>query len=153
MDGTSYPISPSGFLLENFNGHTCAVMISYISDSQNMLILGDTFFRNYYTELWYSALTIKIAATSTPNIIASLKPPINPPTPPSPTPTPDSSSDVGLIVGLVIGAVLLIVLMIVLVLWLKPKLDKTSASIVPAASLNNTSIYSMDKYDATDETL
>ena len=50
MDNTDYPITPSGFLVENYNNYTCAAMVSNISDSQNMLLLGDTFFRNYYVE-------------------------------------------------------------------------------------------------------
>ena len=47
--------------MENILKAKCVVGISYISDSNNMIILGDTFMRNFYVSLEYENHRIGLA--------------------------------------------------------------------------------------------
>jgi hypothetical protein len=48
-----YTIPPQGYMLNNTQiggvTHKCTIMVGYLSDSQGIYILGDTFLRNFYT--------------------------------------------------------------------------------------------------------
>ena len=57
----NYVIPPRGFLLDNYNGHTCAIAVSYVQDSYNMYILGDPFIRRFYTTFDYGNNKIMLA--------------------------------------------------------------------------------------------
>ena len=57
-------IPPAGYLLANTQGHACLIAVSYVSDSQNMYILGDAFLRNFYTVFDYSSNEVKFAVSS-----------------------------------------------------------------------------------------
>ena len=64
LSNTNYVIQPDGYLLSNTMGHTCVIAISYVSDSQNMYILGDTFIRNFYTVFDYQTNKVKFGISS-----------------------------------------------------------------------------------------
>ena len=61
LQSVTYTIPPKGFLLDNILGAKCVVGVSYISDSNNMVILGDTFMRNFYVSLEYENYRIGLA--------------------------------------------------------------------------------------------
>lgn len=50
----SYTIPPAGYLLDNYGTHACVIGLSYISDSNNMYILGDPFIRSFFTSFDYT---------------------------------------------------------------------------------------------------
>ena len=49
IGGMTFNIPPLGYMVDNYNGHTCAFMVSFIQDSDNMYVLGDAFMRNFFT--------------------------------------------------------------------------------------------------------
>jgi hypothetical protein len=51
-------------MLNNTYGHSCVLMVSFISDSQDIYILGDTFLRNFYTTLDYKNEQVQIAVSA-----------------------------------------------------------------------------------------
>lgn len=54
IDGVAFTIPPSGFLMDFYGGNQgCSVLISDVSDSYSMYVLGDVFFRNFYVALDY----------------------------------------------------------------------------------------------------
>ena len=57
FDGEAYTIPPSGYLMDYYNGQEgCSMLISSLSDSYGMYVLGDTFMRNFYVEFDYKNL-------------------------------------------------------------------------------------------------
>jgi len=53
LDNVWYTIPPKGYTLPNEQGFQCMVAISHIPDSEEIILLGDTFFRNFYTSFDY----------------------------------------------------------------------------------------------------
>lgn len=68
-----YEIPPQGYMLTNATfgsvTHQCTIMVSYLSDSQGIYILGDTFLRNFYTtfDLKNNQVQIAVSANAYPN--------------------------------------------------------------------------------------
>ena len=56
IDGINYSVPPSGYLLDvsNNNNASCILMVSALADSYGLVLLGDTFIRNFYTVFNYS---------------------------------------------------------------------------------------------------
>ena len=48
LGNNHYTIPPEGYTF-NLQGDTCTIAVSYLSDTQGMYILGDTFMRNFVT--------------------------------------------------------------------------------------------------------
>lgn len=46
----TFVIPPEGYLLEDYNNHKCVIAVTWINDQYNMIILGDTFMRNFFTQ-------------------------------------------------------------------------------------------------------
>jgi len=63
LDATTYTIPPLGYLLTPDWQYTekCLVPISYTPDSQKIMILGDTFMRNFYTVFDFKGNKVKLA--------------------------------------------------------------------------------------------
>ena len=64
IDGTDYSIPSYGYLLENFDGHECAVAVSYLGFLGDQYVLGDTFIRNFYTSFNYEDMTVSFGRNS-----------------------------------------------------------------------------------------
>jgi len=61
IDDTVYTIPPKGYLTTGANETGCYAMVSYLPDSQDMYILGDTFIRNFYPIFNYDDFTVTLA--------------------------------------------------------------------------------------------
>jgi len=59
IDDTMYTIPPLGYLTSD--GSACYAMVSYLPNSQDMYILGDTFIRNFYPIFNYHDYTVTLA--------------------------------------------------------------------------------------------
>lgn len=56
LDQSTYTVPAYAYLAAGFNGHKCALTISYIDSFLNdRYILGDTFIKNYYMTFDYSS--------------------------------------------------------------------------------------------------
>ena len=54
LDNVWYSIPPEGYTLEDVkNGIKCMIAISHVPDSKLLVLLGDTFSRNFYTSFDY----------------------------------------------------------------------------------------------------
>jgi len=61
IDDTLYTIPPIGYLTQGMGDGGCYAMVSYLPDSQDMYILGDTFIRNFYPIFNYDNFTVTLA--------------------------------------------------------------------------------------------
>ena len=76
LESVKYTIPAKGFLIENILRAKCVVGISYISDTNDMVILGDTFMRNFYISFEYENSRVGLAVNKNApysNIEISLK--------------------------------------------------------------------------------
>jgi hypothetical protein len=66
LDSNEYVIQPQGYTLSNgdLDGHSCAIAVSYDSDSSGMYILGDTFLRNFVSSYNYKKKTLGLAVNA-----------------------------------------------------------------------------------------
>jgi hypothetical protein len=67
IDNNSYSIPPSGYLLDVFGNPnaSCVLGVGAIPDSYGVILLGDTFIRNFYTVFNYSVpYSVSFAATA-----------------------------------------------------------------------------------------
>lgn len=48
LDSTVYSVPPTAYLSEGFNGHKCAITVSFVDWLVNRYVLGDAFIKNYY---------------------------------------------------------------------------------------------------------
>jgi len=61
LSNMSYIIPPTGYLINGYGPHACAIAVSYISDSYNMYILGAPFVRSFYTSFDYESNQVMLA--------------------------------------------------------------------------------------------
>lgn len=54
-----YIIPPMGYL--DMKADSCAAMVGYLPDNQDMYVLGDTFIRNFYPIFNYEDYTVTLA--------------------------------------------------------------------------------------------
>lgn len=64
LTNLDYVIPAAGYLLDGYQSHGCAVAVSYVSDQQNIYILGTTFLRSFYTEFDYQTNRIMFAVNA-----------------------------------------------------------------------------------------
>ena len=54
FNSNPYTIQPQGYTISNaWDGWACVVAVSYVSDSSNVYVLGDTFLRNFVSVFDY----------------------------------------------------------------------------------------------------
>jgi hypothetical protein len=67
IDSVKYSIPPSGYLLDVFGNPnaSCVLAVGSIPESYGVILLGDTFIRNFYTVFNYSApYSVSFASTA-----------------------------------------------------------------------------------------
>jgi len=67
IDNYYYSIPPSGYLLDVFNNPnaSCVLGVGALPDSYGVILLGDTFIRNFYTVFNYSVpYSVSFASTA-----------------------------------------------------------------------------------------
>ena len=64
LENWLYTIDPEGYTLNNtIHKHKCQVMVSYINETQELMILGDVFLRNFFTVLDYSRNQVSLGVS------------------------------------------------------------------------------------------
>lgn len=65
LNNMSYIIPPAGYLIDNYDGDgQCVIAVSFISDSNNMYILGDPFIRSFFTSFDYKQKRVLLAVSA-----------------------------------------------------------------------------------------
>ena len=67
LGSTLYTIPPLGYIVPNVLDAKCVVQISHISENNDLVILGDTFMRNFYTTFNFREETIGMAVNASAN--------------------------------------------------------------------------------------
>ena len=75
LDTKHYTIPPYGYLLDSRNtAETCIIPVSSVAESSGMVILGDTFIRNFYTVFDFQSNQVKLAPNSANSYGANITP-------------------------------------------------------------------------------